>query len=51
MSKWTEAEKAAMRVGFPSLSEEQIAFIEKADKRSRKMSLILTQKEKPVTYR
>ncbi|OGK63028.1 hypothetical protein A2334_01415 [Candidatus Roizmanbacteria bacterium RIFOXYB2_FULL_38_10] len=27
------------------------AFIEKADKRSRKMSLILTQKEKPVTYR
>jgi len=27
------------------------AFIEKVDKKSRKMSLILTQKEKPVTYR
>lgn len=27
------------------------AFIEKVDKKSRKMSLILTQSEKPVTYR
>lgn len=27
------------------------AFIEKVDKKSRKMSLVLTQKEKPVTYR
>ncbi len=27
------------------------AFIEKADKRNRKMSLVLTQSEKPVTYR
>ncbi len=27
------------------------AFIEKVDRKSRKMSLILTQKEKPVTYR
>jgi len=27
------------------------AYIEKVDKRSRKMSLVLTQKEKPVTYR
>ena len=27
------------------------AFIEKADKKSRKMSLVLTQSEKPVTYR
>jgi len=27
------------------------AFIEKADKRNRKMSLVLTQQEKPVTYR
>lgn len=26
-------------------------FIEKADKRNRKMSLVLTQQEKPVTYR
>jgi len=27
------------------------AFIEKVDSKSRKMSLVLTQKEKPVTYR
>ena len=27
------------------------AYIEKVDKRSRKMSLVLTQKERPVTYR
>lgn len=27
------------------------AYIEKVDKRTRKMSLVLTQKEKPVTYR
>lgn len=31
MSKWTKEQRDATRIAFPTLTEEQVAFIEKAD--------------------
>ena len=40
-----------IETGKIKIGDKIKAYIEKVDKRSRKMSLVLTQKEKPVTYR